>query len=176
MKKSMLSAAILLSLAGASMTANAAEIQFSGKVSAQTCKLVAGDLKMQLPTVGISDIAEINAHNGVTTISAPVTCEGATEDNKTVTMSLMPLQGTYTAKSVLKNTATAEAASGVGIVVLDEKNEAFDFDSGVANIEAPLINGAANIQISATYAKDGTEGEIKPGDVNAVLPFVMTYQ
>ncbi|MDM5069990.1 hypothetical protein OB952_21910 [Aeromonas salmonicida] len=55
MKKTMLSAAILLSLAGASMSANAAEIQFTGKISAQTCKLSAGDLKMELPTVGISE-------------------------------------------------------------------------------------------------------------------------
>lgn len=58
MKKTMLSAAILLSLAGASMSANAAEIQFTGKISAQTCKLSAGDLKMELPTVGISDVAD----------------------------------------------------------------------------------------------------------------------
>ncbi|MGG5826387.1 fimbrial protein [Aeromonas salmonicida] len=175
MKKTMLSAAILLSLAGASMSANAAEIQFTGKITAQTCKLESGDLKMQLPTVGISDVADLDQHSGVTTISAPVTCEGATESNKTVTMSLMPLQGSYTANSVLVNKAQNDAAKGVGIVVLDKDSKAFNFDAGAANIEAPLVDGKANIQVSAAYAKDGS-AEITAGDVSAVLPFVMTYQ
>ncbi|MDQ1884177.1 fimbrial protein [Aeromonas salmonicida] len=176
MKKTMLSTAILLSLAAVSMSANAAEIQFTGKITAQTCTLESGDLKMELPTVGISDVADINQHKGVTTISAPVKCEGATENDKTVTMSLMPLQGSYTAKSVLTNTASADAATGVGIVVLDKDQKAFDFDSGIANIEAPLVNGAANIQVSAAYAKDGSGSDVTAGNVNAVLPFVMTYQ
>ncbi|MDF8331203.1 fimbrial protein [Aeromonas salmonicida] len=175
MKKTMLSAAILLSLAGASMSANAAEIQFTGKISAQTCKLSAGDLKMELPTVGISDVADLGQHNGATTVSAPVICEGAIENAGTVTMSLMPIQGSYTANSILVNKAQNDAAKGVGIVVLDKDSKPFNFDLGVANIEAPLVDGKANIQVSATYAKDGS-AEITAGDVSAVLPFVMTYQ
>lgn len=173
MKKTMLSAAILLSLAGASMSANAAEIKFTGKISAQTCKLSAGDLNMELPTVGISDVADLGQHKGVTTVSAPVICEGATEG--TVTMSLMPLQGSYTANSILVNKAQSDAAKGVGIVVLDKDSKAFNFDAGVANIDAPLVDGKANIQVSAAYAKDGST-EVTAGDVSAVLPFVMTYQ
>lgn len=175
MKKSMLSAAILLSLAAVSMTASAAEIKFTGKITTQTCKLESGDLLIQLPTVGISDVADLDKHTGITTITAPVTCEGAAESNKTVTMSLMPIQGSYTAKSVLKNTASADAATGVGIVVLDKNSKPFDFESGINNIEAPLVGGKANILVSAAYAKDG-EGDVKAGDVSAVLPFVMTYQ
>jgi type 1 fimbria pilin len=177
MKKNVISAALLFSLSAIGMNANADEIQFSGVITAASCKLVAGDnLVMQLPTFGIDAVQTVGQHNGVTSLNAQVECPGTT-DNGTVTMALMPNPNSFTGK-VLNNTADSlEAAEGVGIVVMGNDGQPLDFSQGsAAKITAPMIAGNANIMISATYAKDGSGTPVSAGEVSAVLPFVMTYE
>lgn len=177
MKRSTISTTMLLSLASISMTSNAAEIKFTGKVTAASCELSSGNLSMQLPTVGEKYVQDPGQHAGVTSLSAAITCAGAT-DVGTVTMSLMPNVNTFNGP-VLLNTATGEeAAEGVGIVVLDKDNKPIDFSKGSeAVITAPMSeSGSANIVVQATYAKDGSGNPVEAGNVAAVLPFVMTYE
>lgn len=176
MKKNIMSAAILLSFSAIGMSANAAEIQFSGAVTAASCTLVNGDnVIMQLPTFGINEVAEVGQHNGVTTVSAAAECPSTTQDG-VVTMSMVPNQGSFEGK-VLKNTHIGDdAAKGVGIVVMGDDRQPLDFLGTAAKITAPMIGGKANIMVSATYAKDGSGAEVEAGKVAAVLPFVMTYE
>lgn len=178
MNMNIISAAMLLSLSTIGVNANAAEIQFSGKITSSSCQLETkdGHLVMQLPTYGISDVKDVGSHDGVTTLSAKVKCENATEDGL-VTMSLLPNQGSFDGP-LLKNTLTgAGAAKGVGIVVLGNDNAPLDFATGSgATITAPMVKGAANILVSATYAKDASVPTVESGDVTAVLPFVMSYE
>ncbi|WP_429113228.1 fimbrial protein [Aeromonas veronii] len=178
MNMNIISAAILLSLSTIGMNANAAEIKFSGTVTAASCELEgnSGNLIMQLPTYGIKDVKAVGQHNGVTTLSAKAVCDN-TSGNGLVTMSLLPNKGSFDGP-VLKNTLTEDdAAKGVGIVVMGDDSQPLDFSQGRgAKITAPMIGGAANILVSATYAKDTSGEEISAGNVAAVLPFVMTYE
>lgn len=101
MRTKYIAAAITLSMAGISISANAAQINFKGKVTAQTCSIENGkDIEFILPTVGIDDVKDIDAHNGVTTVSLPVQCPGDNA-NGTVHMALMPNVGS-TEESFLK--------------------------------------------------------------------------
>lgn len=176
MNKTIMSAAMLLSFSVIAMSANAAEIQFSGAVTAKSCTLENGDnLIMQLPTFGINEVAEVGQHNGVTTVSAVAKCPSATEDG-VVTMSMVPNQSSFEGK-VLKNTHIGDdAAKGVGIVVMGDDHLPLDFLGTSAKITAPMTGGVANIMVSATYAKDGSGAVVEAGKVAAVLPFVMTYE
>ncbi|ELI6433230.1 type 1 fimbrial protein [Aeromonas salmonicida subsp. salmonicida] len=176
MKNTIISAAMLLSFSVIGMNANAAEIQFSGAVTATSCTLEkGGNMIMQLPTFGINDVAEVGQHSGVTTVSAVATCPSATEDGL-VTMSMVPNQSSFEGK-VLKNTYIGgDAAKGVGIVVMGDDRQPLDFLDTAAKITAPMTGGVANIVVSATYAKDGSGAEVEAGKVAAVLPFVMTYE
>lgn len=176
MKTKYIAAAIALSLAGISISANAAQINFKGKVTAQTCSIEKGnDIEFVLPAVGVDDVHAIDQHNGATTLSLPVECPGDNA-NGTVHMALMPIVGATEGK-LLKNTDTsAEAAHGVGIVVLSDKNQALDFESGLVSLDAPLKDGKARIKLSAAYAKEAAAEKVTPGAVSAVLPFALTYE
>ncbi|MBW3812448.1 fimbrial protein [Aeromonas hydrophila] len=176
MRTKYIAAAITLSMAGISISANAAQINFKGKVTAQTCSIENGkDIEFILPTVGIDDVKDIDAHNGVTTVSLPVQCPGDNA-NGTVHMALMPNVGSTEGKLLKNIDISNEAAHGVGIVVLDNRNKALDFESGAVYLDAPLKEGNARIKLSAAYAKDTTEEKVTPGAVSAVLPFVLTYE
>ncbi|WP_033138949.1 fimbrial protein [Aeromonas finlandensis] len=174
MIKHVLSTAIMFSLSVASMSSHAAQINFTGSVTSQSCELSAGDLDFTLSTVGESDVLEAGKQAGMITLSTAVTCEGASSG--TVNMSLMPKAGSFEGK-VLKNTADNNAAKGVGFVVMNDKMEILDFSNGNAEISAPIDGkGVANILISANYAKDGSGEDVEAGMVKAVLPFVLTYE
>ncbi len=176
MKNTIVSAAMLLSFSAISVNANAAEIQFSGAITASTCYLEGndGDLVMKLPTFGINDVTEVGQHNGVINLSAKAVCAEGTDG--LVTMAMKPNPNSFEGK-VLKNTHTGQAkAAGVGIVVMGDDRQPMDFSQGdAAKITAPMTGGVANIMVSATYAKDGSGDDVTAGEVAAVLPFVMTY-
>ncbi|AWA04561.1 fimbrial protein [Aeromonas hydrophila subsp. hydrophila] len=91
-------------------------------------------------------------------------------------MALMPNVGSTEGKLLKNIDISNEAAHGVGIVVLDNRNKALDFESGAVYLDAPLKEGNARIKLSAAYAKDTTEEKVTPGAVSAVLPFVLTYE
>ena len=173
MKKNLLTAAVVFSLGMISMSANAAVINFSGKVVNETCKLSEmEDLNLSMSPVGVDSLlaADAAATGVVTSVVAAVKCDNASAAGK-VTMALMPIPGT-TDGMVLKN--KDGTATGVGFVVVGDDNTAFDFSKGSAEITADMTaSGEANIRIAATYALDGTK--VNAGTVNAVLPFVMTY-
>ncbi|HDZ8915482.1 TPA: type 1 fimbrial protein [Aeromonas hydrophila] len=175
MRKTALCAAVALSFCALSSIANATQINFTGVVTAKSCELVSnGDLDFNLSTVGISDVQEAGQQNGGMSLAAAVQCAGATAG--TVTMSLMPIPGSFSGK-VLKNIATTDAAKGVGFVVMNEKNELLDFSAGSAEITVPMSgSGTANVIIATNYAKDGSGDVVTAGNVNAVLPFVLTYE
>ncbi|MDM5065433.1 fimbrial protein [Aeromonas salmonicida] len=173
---SVVSTTVLFTLAAASMATNAAQINFTGTVTAQSCELTSGgDLDFNLSTVGVSDVKEPGQQIGMMNLATAISCEDASQAG-TVTMAFMPNPGSYEGK-VLKNTASVDAAEGVGFVVMDENNQILDFSTGKAEINTPMTDaGMANVTIAANYAKDGSGNEVKPGKVQAILPFVLTYQ
>ena len=177
MNKKMFSAAILLSIGAASMSVNAANINFTGTVTGQTCVLetTGGDLNFNLFTVGTPDVMDAGEQVGMMRLTAAVKCAEATKVG-TVTMNLLPDPASFNGK-VLKNIAETDAAKGVGFVVANEQNELLDFTKGFAEITTPMsATGTANIVLSAGYAKDGSGVAVAPGNVRAVLPFVLVYQ
>ncbi|MGU5817329.1 fimbrial protein [Aeromonas hydrophila] len=177
MNETVLSAAILLSFAAFSMSANAAQINFTGAVTAQSCELKnGGDLNVNLSTIAESDVKEAEQAKGAMSLAATVECEGENPSG-TVTMALMPVPGAVNGK-VLKNTTSGgNAAKGVGFVVFGDNGSLLDFTEGRAEITAPMnSSGVANIIIAVNYAKDGSGDEVEAGDVKAVLPFVLTYK
>lgn len=174
MKKNIFSAAILLSLSSIGMTANAAEIQFSGTITEASCQLESDNLAFTLPPFGIADVQEAGKNNGAISMTAKVVCDAKAKDGR-VLMQLMPNPNSFEGK-VLKNIQVAEAAAGVGVVVMGDDGKPLDFSQGVTNISAPMVGGAANIKVAATYAQDGSGDAVTAGKVSAVLPFVITYE
>ncbi|HEA3202492.1 TPA: fimbrial protein [Aeromonas veronii] len=176
MNKNLLSITVALSFAAVSVTANAAQITFTGQVNATTCTLEGGfgsDLAMQLPTVSLADVQDVGAHQGAQTLRIPVQCPGAI-GGETMTMALMPIAGSINGNHVLKNTAVTDPAANVGIVVLDGSDQLIDFAAGNAGLTTTLdSSGNGDIYLSATYAKTGTA---TAGSVSAVLPFSMSYK
>lgn len=176
MKMHILATAILVSLTGISTSVNAAQINFIGEVTTNTC--VAGgasDISFELPPIAVSEVKKVNEHIGVVNLLVPIECEGATAEN-TVIMAFTPNLPSTDGK-ILQNIAQGEdKAEGVGIVVIGADNKALDFDNS-AELRASLTtNGQGNMKISAAYALEGSSQDVQPGIIQAVLPFQMTYQ
>lgn len=175
MNKNMLSIAVALSFACASISASAEQITFTGQINASSCSLAGGGpgLVMQLPTISVDDVKAVGAHTGAQTLRIPIVCPGSI-GGEVITVALKPVVGSINGDYVLKNTASYDPAENVGIVILNKNNELVSFVSGPAVLEETLDNtGTADVLLSATYAKTGVP---TAGNVSAVLPFSISYK
>lgn len=75
--------------------------------------------------------------------------------------------------NILNITQGDDAASGVGIQVLDKENNVLNFDREYTGIESAGGQGTETIPLKARYVKTGT---VKGGVVNAVATFEVYYR
>lgn len=75
--------------------------------------------------------------------------------------------------NILNITQGDDAASGVGIQVLDKDNNVLNFDREYTGIESAGGQGTETIPLKARYVKTGT---VKGGVVNAVATFEVYYR
>ena len=156
-------------------------IKFTGKVTAPSCS-VDGSTAMAIPAINVA-LGEISMDKVQALASKPshpkthsitITCTGA----KNLTVSLKALNGTNTLpgqNSILKNTASGSPAAGVGIALYQTgKATSYDLVSGqLLNKSSPSTS--ETITFDAAYVKDPAVTPMSAGNVQADLPFELSY-
>ncbi|MDS1138897.1 fimbrial protein [Pusillimonas sp. SM2304] len=185
------SAATVLALAAVNVMAapgdiiGGGNIEFTGKVSADTCYVLnkGGDAKTILVNMGNVNTADL-VNSTVTSPALPqgvdagsasfdITCSAATG---VVMKFAAPASQLVTGNKILKinNGSTGPSlAGGVGIAVYKDRSstDAFDLSNGELYSGTLAAGQKERVGFAAAYVK--TTGDLKAGDANATLPFTI---
>ncbi len=151
------------------------EVYISGTATivARTCT-VPTSVKVGLPTVSASQLSPVGATAGNTGFNISVSCAAGTNVYVTLTDSTTP--SNTTSNLTLDSKATA---TGVKLRLLNSSGSPVSYgpDSAVAGNKNQWLVGASasttSIPLTAQYISTGT---VKPGVVDGVATFTMSYQ
>ncbi|MGR2682375.1 fimbrial protein [Chromobacterium haemolyticum] len=156
-------------------------IKFTGKVTAPSCS-VNGSAAMEIPDINVT-LDEISMEKVQALASKPshpkshsitITCTGA----KNLTVSLKALDSTNTLTgqtNILKNIASGSPAAGIGIALYQTGTDtSYNLVSGQL-LNKPTPSTSETIKFDVAYVKDPAVIAMTAGDVQADLPFELSY-
>lgn len=162
-------------------------IEFSGMIYPETCSIKGGNQKVvKLPNIGSSKFTGQKSSE----VNFSIDLENCAQQNRFVTLELTPDSKNITEKGNLKN--LAEDGAGVAIEV-SHSNAVINFatkkydssryesypDQVVGDDVAPVnlnVPGPVSYAFSVKYIKENMDEKLKPGAVQATLPFTIVYK
>ena len=166
-----------LSLTG---LAFAAQITFQGEVNDQTCQVRVNGQEnaiVLLPTVSTAELGAANATAGVTPFT--VSISGCKPHDKDAALKIKTnfLGRSVTATGVLINTASTNAATKVGLQLMDKDAGGTPIKlngvTAVAGLELPKDQTRAAQKFAVRYISE--EGGATAGAVSAIVDYSITY-
>lgn len=155
-------------------------IKFTGKVTAPSCS-VDGSTAMAIPAINVA-LGEISMDKVQALASRPshfkahsitITCTGA--KNLTVSLKALDSTNTFTGQTnILKNIASGSPAAGIGIA-LYQTGKAISYDLVSGELLNKSTPSTETITFDAAFVKDPAVTTITAGNVQADLPFELSY-
>ena len=150
-------------------------VEVLGAVVGSTCQIAgASDITVVLPPVALSQFSATGSTAGSTPFSIRLACQGVEDarDRVSIAFDYTSAEG-LASSGVLTNTASNEAASGVGVQILDNAGQAI-----APNVPAnarPLVNGPSRpgFNFKARYYQ--TRDTPTAGRVRATARFLIAY-
>ncbi|MCD5360943.1 fimbrial protein [Chromobacterium aquaticum] len=164
----------------------AGQIDFTGKVVADTCRLSSsnGDatsIKVDMGTVSIEDIGTVTSPkftgSGSKQVDFNITCRDKAQVTMTLAGKTPEVNAAGNILRVNNGSTSANFAKGVGIALYDKAGSTTALNLTSANLLKEDASGAAGevrrVSFAAAYVADGTP---TAGIANASLPFTLTYE
>lgn len=188
-------AATITALVATSALAADGTINFTGEITAASCKASsgagtsvggqAGAQVIEVPMGKVSIDSLKSTSSGIvagTAININLDCGNTAAGLTTVKVKFDPNSGSGVDLANNNLLKTTGAAKGVGIGIYDSSNQLINL-GGNGSFDAPLIQTGedpafkytANLNMRAAYVANG-EKAIVPGPANGTLPFTLTYQ
>nr|WP_186354668.1 MULTISPECIES: fimbrial protein [unclassified Pseudomonas] len=193
-KRHILAAAITALITTSALAADGT-INFTGEITAASCKASSGAgtsvgggagaqvIEVPMGKVSIDSLSTKNP--GIvsgTAININLDCGNTAAGLTTVKVMFDPNSGSGVDGSNNNLLKTTGAAKGVGIGIFDSSNNLINL-AGNGSFDAPLVKAGtdpaftytANLNMRASYVANGVT-PIVPGQANGTLPFTLTYQ
>ncbi len=160
-------------------------INFVGKVVEPACTVADGkdNINVTLPTVHTSALGAKGDKAGQTLFTISLTgCKGVTVDEETTYPTVRVAfagQSDPAILGALKNTATDGAATGVGLVILQEDETQVNINNHVDNETNPdsyRTLSSADADLNYVVAYVNTEGTVTSGNVVATATYSIEYK
>lgn len=157
------------------------DITFVGNVIASACTLngfnggnTTTGATMILPSVTPSSFYSGSGYAGMMDFTIDLKdCDTSTKQNAQVTFSGTP---DLVDNSILKNTATTSAATGVGVAILENNGtELVDINGGKASNGQALSAGKTSLLFKVAYKADTSTPNVTAGNVMAKTFIDITY-
>ncbi|MBV4482193.1 type 1 fimbrial protein [Pseudomonas fluorescens] len=193
-KRHILAAAITALITTSALAADGT-INFTGEITAASCKAssgagtsvggAAGAQIIEVPMGKVSIDSLSTKNPGIvsgTAININLDCGNTAAGLTTVKVMFDPSSGSGVDGSNNNLLKTTGAAKGVGIGIFDSSNNLINL-AGNGSFDAPLVKAGtdpaftytANLNMRASYVANGVS-PIVPGPANGTLPFTLTYQ
>lgn len=146
-----------------------------GSVVGSTCQIAgASDITVVLPPVALSRFSATGNTAGGTPFSIRLACQGIEDarDRVSIAFDYTPAQG-LASSGVLSNAAADEAASGIGVQILDNAGRSIPPNTP-ANAQ-PLVNGPSRPGFNFKARYDQTSNAPTAGRVRATARFLIAY-